>query len=162
MMETTKPDTDLAKGIMAIDNNAAAVARQVNLLSPLTMAYMGDAVYEQFVRARLIEKYSKETPHMLHKRATGIVRASAQAATVAAIFQDMTDAERNIYRRGRNANTSTVPKNVDIGKYRMATGFEAVIGWLYLCGATERLCQILTLSMEKGWKEVPPNGTDKL
>lgn len=133
--------------------NENAKKRQASLLSPLILAYMGDAVYEQYVRGELIRRYSKESPHSLHTRATHIVRSSAQAATAAAIYEDLTEQERTIYRRGRNANTSTVPKNADVAQYRMATGFEAVIGYLFLGEEDERLQQVLELSSNKGWKE---------
>ena len=122
-------------------------------VSSLTLAYMGDAVYDQYVRTCLVTAFAHESAHVLHLRATRIVRASAQAHAMMAIYEDLTDEERAVYRRGRNANTASVPKNADVGQYRIATGFEAVLGYVYLSGDTARLQALLTLARDKGWKE---------
>ena len=124
-----------------------------NQLSPLTLAYMGDAAYEYFVRSELIRLHPNETPHDLHIRATQIVRASAQAATVVAVFEDLTEQERSLYRRGRNAKSASVPKNADVAHYRMATGFETLIGFLQLSGADQRLQELLQMVQRRTWKE---------
>lgn len=124
--------------------------REAYLLAPLTLAYIGDAVYDLYVRRRLIEGHGGEPPHKLHMRASAIVRASAQAHTVASVMAEFTETELKVYKRGRNANSGTVPKNAEVADYRMATGLEAVIGFLYMAGDAGRLDELLTLC-EKGW-----------
>ena len=126
----------------------------IHQLSALTLAYIGDAVYDAFVRTELIAAMPDEPVHVLHMRATRIVRASAQAHTLMAIFEDLTEPERAVYKRGRNAHSATVPKNASVTDYRMATGFEALLGWLYLSGEQARLEEILHLARHKGWKEL--------
>ena len=131
------------------------IARDVKTasqLSPLVLAYMGDAVYEQYVRCELIRSYSQEPLHSLHMRAVDIVCAKAQAATAAAIFEELTDEERAVYRRGRNAKSNTVPKNASIAQYRAATGFEALVGYLYLSGDHKRLRKVLSMAKRMGWR----------
>lgn len=122
-------------------------------LGPLVLAYMGDAVYEQFVRSELISEHGQEAVYRLHMRAVEIVCARAQAATAAAIFEDLTEEERAVYRRGRNAKSNTLPKNASVAQYRAATGFEALIGYLYLSGNRERLLKVLSLAKQRGWRK---------
>lgn len=124
--------------------------RAAQLMAPLTLAYIGDAVYDLHVRTRLLLRHEHEPPHKLHVRASAIVKAAAQARTAIAIMDELTDTELKIYKRGRNANSGTVPKNADVGDYRMATGFEAVIGYLYMSGDGSRLDELLALC-ENGW-----------
>lgn len=130
--------------------NSMDKQRAAQLMAPLTLAYIGDAVYDLHVRTRLIIRHENDPPHKLHVRASAIVKAAAQAQTVTAIMDELTDVELKIYKRGRNANSGTVPKNADVGDYRMATGFEAVIGYLYMAGEDGRLAELLGLC-EKGW-----------
>ena len=114
---------------------------QVRMMNPLVLAYIGDTIYDLLVRTYLIMT-STVTVHNLHHQAINFVSAGAQAHTLEEIFEKLTDEEKSIIRRGRNAKSGTVPKNADIGEYRHATGFEALLGYLYLTERTDRLMEI--------------------
>jgi len=114
-------------------------------LSPAVLAYVGDAVYELFVRTLLIERGVRR-PDELHRQAVELVRAEAQARFVQEILPDLTEDERELIRRGRNSKAGHVPKGVDPIAYRYSTGFEVLLGYLYLCGRQERLEEILAMS----------------
>ena len=110
--------------------------------SPLVLAYMGDAVYELYIRSMLVSHANMQV-NKLHKEATGYVKAKAQAEMIKRIMPELTEEEISIYKRGRNAHSYTSAKNADIVDYRCATGFEALIGYLYINGNTERIYEIL-------------------
>jgi ribonuclease-3 family protein len=110
-------------------------------MSPLTLAYIGDTIYDLIVRSYLVMVHPT-TVHQLHHKATEFVNASAQSDTLNEIIERLTKDERNMVRRGRNAKSGTVPKNADIGDYRRATGLEALLGYLFLSGRIERLTEI--------------------
>ncbi|WHH61398.1 ribonuclease III domain-containing protein [Petroclostridium sp. X23] len=114
--------------------------------SPLVLAYIGDAVYEVYIRTMLIKKGNMPV-HKLHRQATLYVKAKAQSDTIHRIEGYLTGEELAVFKRGRNAKSGTVPKNADINDYRHATGFEALLGYLYLSNNTERLMEILTMSL---------------
>ena len=119
-------------------------------LNGLALAYMGDAVYEQAVREHLI--YSGKTkPNRLHVSATGYVSAKAQAYLIEKMAgQEMlTDEEMDYYKRGRNAKSYSKAKNADSKTYSQSTGFEALIGFLYLTGKTERLKELISWCIEE-------------
>ncbi|OQB24644.1 MAG: Mini-ribonuclease 3 [Firmicutes bacterium ADurb.Bin182] len=121
-------------------------AREASQIAPLVLAYIGDTVYDLFVRSLLIHS-TDLTSHGLHLRAIGLVRASAQAEAFRKVESLLTPEETAVYKRGRNANISTVPKNAQMTDYRTATGFEAVIGFLYLSGRDERLAEIIKAAL---------------
>ena len=123
-------------------------------LSPLTLAYLGDAIYEMYVRRELIERYAGHTTHDLHKKATRLVRASAQAFTVAALMDKLTSEEQSVFRRGRNMHNATIPKHAEVGDYRAATGFEALLGYLYLTDQQGRLETVLALAKQMTWEDL--------
>ena len=109
----------------------------------LTLAYIGDAVFEVYVRSMLIS--CKNIPvNRLHKEATTYVKAAAQSAYMEIITDRLTEEELAAYKRGRNAHSKTSAKNADIIDYRRATGFEALVGYLYVKGETERLDEIIS------------------
>jgi len=109
----------------------------------LTLAYIGDAVFEIYVRSMLIS--CKNIPvNRLHREATAYVKASAQSGYMEIISERLTDEELAAYKRGRNAHSKTSAKNADILDYRRATGFEALIGYLYVKGEKERLDEIIS------------------
>lgn len=118
------------------------------MLSPITLAFLGDAVYELAVRERLIRRGGVDA-NRLHKKTIEFVNAGAQARAVEKIKPFLSREEQDILRRGRNANTSHVPKNAALLDYRHATGFEALLGFLYLCGENERILQILDCIMDE-------------
>jgi len=116
--------------------------------SPLVLAYMGDAVYEQIIRELLVRRGNRQV-QKLHKEATGYVSASAQAELVDRLMDRFTEEETAVFKRGRNANAHAAPKNQDVIAYRKSTGFEAVIGWLYLTDQKDRIMQLLDQEITK-------------
>lgn len=123
--------------------------QDVKQLNPLALAYMGDAVLEQKVREYLILKGSTK-PNNLHREATHYVSAKAQKLIVHNLLDEQyfTEEELAIFKRGRNAKSSTVPKNTDVQTYRTSSGFEAVIGYLYLMKQNERLDDLLNYAID--------------
>jgi len=111
-------------------------------LPPLTLAYLGDALYEAFVRERLLD-LGHVRVNDLHCHALRYVRAKAQAGVLAHILPDLTEREQDVVRRGRNAKGHAAPKSADAAEYAASTGFEALLGYLHLAGEEERLRQIL-------------------
>ncbi len=110
--------------------------------SGLTLAYIGDAIYELVIRTYIVEQGNAPV-NKLHKQVVKLVKASAQASLYHAIQDMLTEEEEAIYKRGRNAKSFTSAKNTDIVEYRTATGLEALIGYLYLTGQTVRLLELI-------------------
>ena len=106
------------------------------------------ALYELFVRTRIIEEHENLPANKLHKKTVQYVKAHAQSNSIDAMLEHMTDDETAVYKRGRNAKSNTVPKNANMTEYRRATGFEALIGFLYLSGETERLDTLMNIAYE--------------
>ena len=117
------------------------------LLNPLVLAYIGDAVYELYIRNHLI-KTTNLKPNKLHREAIKYVKASAQAKILELIQDMLTDAEKEIVRRGRNTENHHLPKNANPADYMHATAFEALIGYLYLTKQENRLNEILQKILE--------------
>lgn len=120
---------------------------EAKLLSPLVWAYVGDSVYELFVRTKLTNK-SNAKPHKLHIESIKYVKAKAQADILKKINDSLTDEEKDIVRRGRNTENHHVAKNANIADYSQSTGFEALIGYLYLTKQDSRLEEILNMCIE--------------
>lgn len=121
---------------------------QLITLSPLVLAYLGDTVYESYIREHLIKQNNQRKVNDLHKLAIKYVKAKAQADIIHEIEKDLTDEELRIYKRGRNQKSNTSPKNADIIDYKHATGFEALIGYLYLNNEGDRLKYIIEKGIE--------------
>ena len=119
----------------------------VNLLSPLTWAYIGDAVYELYIRTNLVNNTILK-PHKLHIESIKYVKAKAQADILKELMEILTDEEKDIVRRARNAENHHLPKNADPEDYMYSTAFEGLIGYLYLCKKDERLKEILKKCIE--------------
>ena len=115
---------------------------EVNLLSPLTWAYVGDCIYELYIRTNLVNKTNLK-PHKLHIETIKHVKAKSQAKLLEDIQDKLTEEEKDIVRRGRNAESHHLPKNANVQEYRYATAFEALIGYLYLTKQFGRLKEIL-------------------
>lgn len=113
------------------------------LLSPLTLAFIGDGVYGLLVRERLV--MVNRPVGTLHKKSVELVNAHAQAHAIQSIMDKLTEDELAIYKRGRNANSVRHPKNADLTEYRMATGLEALFGYLYLSNNQARLYELFNL-----------------
>ncbi len=124
------------------------IEKRINELSPLTWAYIGDAVYELYVRENLVAN-TKLKPNKLHIESIKYVKASAQAEILKRIEDSLDDNEKEIVRRTRNTKNHHLPKNASVNDYMYATAFEGLIGYLYLTKKEERLKQILELSSRK-------------
>lgn len=118
-----------------------------NEVAPLILAYIGDAYYEVIVRTIEISKGNRQV-NKLHRDSVKLVNAATQAALAEALQPLMTEEELNIYKRGRNAKANTSAKNASIGDYRKATGFEALIGFLYLSGCENRALELIKKGIE--------------
>lgn len=120
----------------------------VGMYSPLVLAYIGDAVYELIIRTMIVNRGNCPVNQM-HKKSSSLVKAAAQAELIHLIMEDLTEQEQSVYKRGRNAKSATAAKNASIQDYRTATGFEALVGYLYLNGEKERLIELVCLALEK-------------
>jgi ribonuclease-3 family protein len=119
---------------------------KINSLSSLALAFVGDAVFNLFIRTMLVGSGKKVKG--LHKDSVKFVKASAQAEIIKKIEGFLSDKERSIFKTARNTKVNTIPKNADIMDYHYSTGFEALLGYLYLTGQNERLNKILIASYE--------------
>lgn len=121
----------------------------VKALGSLALAYMGDAVYEVYIRHHLLS-LGQVKPNKLHKEATKYVSAKSQSAVVHYLLSEqlLTEEEEAIIRRGRNAKSGTVPKNTDVQTYRYSTAFEALIGFLYGSNNQKRMEEIINLAIQ--------------
>jgi len=117
--------------------------KELALVSPLTWAYIGDAVYELYIREHLIRTTNLK-PHRLHIETIKYVKASAQAKILQELQVVLTEEEKEIVKRGRNTETHSAPKNADMKDYMYATAFEALIGYLHVTEQKERLDEILS------------------
>ncbi|MFT9077030.1 Mini-ribonuclease 3 [Ethanoligenens sp.] len=133
-----------------LDNllNVPLPPAQAALFSPLTLAFIGDAVYELLVREQVVAHGSAPVGK-LHHRAVDFVRADAQAHAVQLLLPMLTETETTVLRRGRNANTAHVAKHADPADYRYATGLEALFGYLYLIGENGRLRELFTMIVKE-------------
>ena len=118
-----------------------------NSYSPLTLAYMGDSVYEMTIRTLLVHKGNSPV-NKLNRKASNLAKAETQSKIITAISEMLTEKEMAVYKRGRNAKSFTSAKNASISDYRRATGFEALIGWLYLEGEYDRMMEIIKAGFE--------------
>jgi ribonuclease-3 family protein len=127
-----------------LDYETNVDAKQLNSLA---LAYMGDAVFEIYVRRHLLQS-GRVRPHYLHREGTKYVSAKAQCQTLFQLMDQglLTDDEMAVVLRGRNAKSGTVPKNTDVQTYRYSTAFEALMGYLYLTGQVERLEELIVKS----------------
>jgi ribonuclease-3 family protein len=116
--------------------------------SPLTLAYIGDAIFELVVRTVLVERKNMQ-PEKLHKAATKIVKAETQSLMIEGLKEELTEEELAVFKRGRNAKAVTRAKNASMSDYRRATGFEALMGYLYLKGDMERMIRLISMGVEK-------------
>ena len=118
--------------------------QDVNKISMLGLAHVGDAVYELLYRSKLCADGHTAVAEM-HRMTVAFVRAEAQAEAAAKLLPVLTQEEASVYKRGRNAKVNSVPHNADIGQYHAATGLEALFGWLYLLGRTERINELFNI-----------------
>ena len=116
--------------------------------SPLVLAYIGDGIFELVIRSLLVGHGNAHAAR-LHKKASSLVNAGSQSAMLERIKEQLTEEELHIFRRGRNANSPTMAKHASVSDYRRATGFEALMGYLYLTGRTKRLLELVKLGLKE-------------
>ncbi|NLC66216.1 MAG: Mini-ribonuclease 3 [Clostridium sp.] len=117
-------------------------------MNPLTLAFIGDGVFELYVRERVVLLNKDLKPNDLHKNAINYVKASRQSFIIEKLEDSLTEEEIYIYKRGRNMKSNTVPKNANMLDYRRSSGYEALVGYLYLIGSIKRLDEIIMMSLE--------------
>ena len=139
------------KGITTMNESETIDPRELN---PLALAFVGDAVLELLVRARLVGT-TRLQPNRLHTVATHYVSAHAQNLELDVIEPMLTDAEAAVLRRGKNASKATVAKHATVQEYRASTGFECLLGWLYLNGQLDRVHELF----DTLWQQFDPNET---
>lgn len=120
--------------------------------SPLTLAYIGDSIYDLIIKSLVINRGNKQV-QKLHKETSSLVQASAQSMMMRAMQEELTDEERAVYKRGRNAKSVSPAKNQSITDYRRATGFEALIGYLYLQEKWKRMLDLVKIGLDSLEKE---------
>lgn len=121
----------------------------IRTYSPLTLAYIGDAIYELVIRTILVEKGNTQV-NKLHQRASKLVKASAQSAIIEKLKPYLTDEEMGVFKRGRNTKSFTMAKNASMSDYRRATGFEALMGYLYLTEQWDRMLELIKIGITEG------------
>lgn len=124
----------------------------IRTYSPLTLAYIGDVIYELVIRTILVEKGNTQV-NKLHQRASKLVKASAQSEIVEKLKPYLTEEEMGIFKRGRNAKSFTMAKNASMSDYRRATGFEALMGHLYLTEQWDRMLELIKIGITEGEKD---------
>lgn len=141
----------MEKSMISLEDSLDSVfglsSKDWKLYSPLTLAYLGDAVYEMVIRTICVKRTNMQT-QKLHRKVTGYVSAKAQAKMMDALIGELTEEEESIYRRGRNSKPYTKAKNASMEEYLKATGFEALIGYLYLQKEYERMNALIAHGIE--------------
>ncbi len=122
--------------------------QDIRTYSPLTLAYVGDAVYDLVIRTVVVERANRPA-NELHRITVKYVSANAQSKMIQALMEDLTEEEQAVYRRGKNSKPHTTAKNATVADYMKATGFEAVIGYLYLTNQMPRILELVKLGIEK-------------
>ena len=120
----------------------------IRTYSPLTLAFIGDCVYDLVIRSILVGEGNRNV-NGLHKDKSNLVKAETQAQMAESLKEHLTEEEADVYKRGRNAKTVSHAKNAGIGQYHKATGFEALIGYLYLKGEEERILELIKLVLPR-------------
>ena len=141
----------MEKSIISLEDSLDSVfglsSKDWKLYSLLTLAYLGDAVYEMVIRTICVKRTNMQT-QKLHRKVTGYVSAKEQAKMMHALIGELTEQEESIYRRGRNSKPYTKAKNASMEEYLKATGFEALVGYLYLQKEYERMNALIAHGIE--------------
>ncbi|MGN0376155.1 MAG: Mini-ribonuclease 3 [Suilimivivens sp.] len=120
----------------------------IRAYSPLTLAYIGDSIFDLIIRTVVVER-GNEPANKLHRKTVTYVKAQTQSAMIEALLPELTEEEMAVYKRGRNAKSYTSAKNASIGDYRKATGLEALVGYLYLTDRAERIMELIKSGLHK-------------
>ena len=152
----------MEKSIISLEDSLDSVfglsSKDWKLYSPLTLAYLGDAVYEMVIRTICVKRTNMQT-QKLHRKVTGYGSAKAQAKMMDALIGELTEEEESIYRRGRNSKPYTKAKNASMEEYLKATGFEALMGYLYLTEQFDRMAELLGKGLEQMGELAEAEGT---
>lgn len=156
--ENAAADTDARQRTSELDGieeTFSCKGRQADIrqFSPLTLAYIGDAVYEVIIRTVVVERGNKAA-NLLHRSTVKYVNAAAQAEVAMAVADMLTEEEAAVYRRGRNAKSNTSAKNASIEDYRKATGLEALVGYLYLSDRFDRILELVKGGLDRAGYEL--------
>jgi len=116
-------------------------------LSPLVLAYIGDSIFDLVIKTKVVASGNMQVNKM-NKKTSSIVKAETQSKLIAFIEEDLTEEELGVYKRGRNAKSYTSSKNASVGDYRRATGFEALMGYLYLTGEYDRMTSLIKKGLD--------------
>lgn len=122
--------------------------QEIGRYSPLALAYIGDGVYDLVIRTIVVGE-ANTSANRLHRRTSSMVKASAQAAMIESLMESLDEEELSVYRRGKNAHSPTVAKNATLSDYHKATGFEALMGYLYLTDRFERMVELVKLGLAR-------------
>jgi ribonuclease-3 family protein len=134
--------------IARVRDTFALPETDIKTYSPLTLAYIGDAIYDLIIRTMLVEKGNSQV-NKLHQKASSLVKATTQKEILHAIQESLTEEELGVFKRGRNAKSVTTAKNASVTDYRIATGFEAMIGYLYMTEQMERILYLVKEGLTK-------------
>jgi ribonuclease-3 family protein len=152
----------MEEGVKILESLFGLPSLKLEQYSPLTLAYIGDAAYELVIRTVLVRKGNAPV-NRLHRQAISLVKAEKQSEMAAVLEDRFTEEEKAVYRRGRNAKSATSAKNASIVDYRRATGFEAVMGYLYLKGDYRRMMELIRTGLEpEGTEKADEKRTDRL
>ena len=145
----------MEKGLSSFIRASFGIDRKdYNTYSPLTLAYIGDAVFDIVIRTAVVSAGNTRADR-LHRRTSAIVKAQTQAEMIERMIPSLTPEEEDVYKRGRNAKSHTMAKNATVADYRKATGLEALIGFLYLNDNMERIMELIKIGLSE--VEVPWN-----
>lgn len=137
----------MEKSISYLKEQFQLESQDIRAYSPLTLAYIGDAIYDLYIRTILVSRGNKQA-NKLHKEASSLVKAPTQSKMIEVLEPLFTKEEESVYKRGRNAKSYTAAKNATMGEYRRATGFEAVMGYLYLTDQNNRMIDLIKIGLE--------------
>lgn len=133
--------------LQAIKDTFECKEQDIRAYSPLTLAYIGDAIYDLVIRSVVVERANRSN-NDLHKKTIKYVKAEAQSRMIEALKEELTGEEEAVFKRGRNAKFHTSAKNASLGDYKRATGYEALLGYLYLTDQTDRLLFLVKRGIE--------------
>jgi ribonuclease-3 family protein len=140
-----REDWDLAA---AVRQTFGMEKQDVRGYSPLTLAFLGDAVYEIVIRTMVVSR-ANTSPNQLNRQTSALAKAETQARLAHLLEKDLTEEEMAVWKRGRNARSATKAKNATVIDYRMATGLEALLGYLYLEGQMDRILELMELGLNR-------------
>ncbi len=138
----------MAEGLKELKELFELEDANIRTYSPLTLAYIGDGIYDLVIRTILVKKANCQV-NRLHRKASTLVKAAAQSGMMEVIEPLLTEEEKAVYKRGRNAHSATMAKHATMADYRRATGFEALMGYLYLKEDFSRMLELIRAGLEK-------------